>query len=201
MSTHCLNEMINNQKPSSDKLGLGFNSFEASSSGTREIKFVKAQKKASPDGGPINMGGPLNVQAAPKINMGPPPVTPVSEKSMSFQKSILGPRPKHIIVNKTKVPVASDNEVKQFYKPLSKPRVGFSKPNFRSKTPPSRRVNNNYSRLKTPQPKGETCWSTKQPMAFCKLEQLSTSKLHAMGNVSSILKSQPIASNERDVWH
>ncbi|GJW82281.1 zf-CCHC domain-containing protein [Tanacetum coccineum] len=57
-STHCLNEMINNQKPSGDKLGLGFNSFEASSSGTKEIKFVKAQKKASPDGGPINIGGP-----------------------------------------------------------------------------------------------------------------------------------------------
>ncbi|GJT13767.1 zf-CCHC domain-containing protein [Tanacetum coccineum] len=152
-STHCLNEMLNNQKPSSDKLGLGFNSFEASSSGTKEIKFVKAQKKASPDGGPINMGGPLNVQAAPKINMGPPPATPVSEKSVSFQKSILGPRPKHIIVNKVKIPVASDNEVKQFYKPLSKPGVGFSKLNFRSKTPPPRRVNNNYSRPKTPQPK------------------------------------------------
>ncbi|GKA16369.1 hypothetical protein Tco_0696116 [Tanacetum coccineum] len=44
-STHCLNEMFSNQKPSSDKLGLGFNSFEASSSGTKEIKFVKAQKK------------------------------------------------------------------------------------------------------------------------------------------------------------
>ncbi|GJW50752.1 zf-CCHC domain-containing protein [Tanacetum coccineum] len=71
-STHCLNEMLNNQKPSSDKLGLGFNSFKASSSGTKEIKFVKAQKKASPDG---------------------------------------GPRPKHIIVNKVRVPVASDNEI------------------------------------------------------------------------------------------
>ncbi|GJZ68679.1 hypothetical protein Tco_0631919 [Tanacetum coccineum] len=85
--------------------------------------------------------------------MGPPPATPGSEKTMSFQKSILGPRPKHIIVNKAKVPVASDNEVKQFYKPLSKPEVRFSKPNFRSKTPPPRRVNNNYSRPKTPQPK------------------------------------------------
>ncbi|GJT15178.1 retrovirus-related pol polyprotein from transposon TNT 1-94 [Tanacetum coccineum] len=152
-STHCLNEMLNNQKPSGDKLGLGFNSFEASSSGTKEIKFVKAQKKTSSDGGPINMGGPLNVQAAPKINMGPPPATPGSEKSVSFQKSILGPRPKHIIVNKVKIPVASDNEVKQFYKPLTKPGVGFSKTNFRSKTPPPRRVNNNYSRPKTPQPK------------------------------------------------
>ncbi|GJV52281.1 copia protein [Tanacetum coccineum] len=153
-STHCLNEMLNNQKPFGEKLRLRFNSFEASSSGTKEIKFVKAQKKASSDGGPINMGAPLNVQAAPKENMRPPPgTTHGSEKNVSFQKSILGPRPKHIIVNNVKVPVASDNEVKQFYKPLSKPRVGFSKPNFRSKTPPSRRVNTNYSRAKTPQPK------------------------------------------------
>ncbi|GJT42184.1 retrovirus-related pol polyprotein from transposon TNT 1-94 [Tanacetum coccineum] len=49
-STHCLNEMLNNQKPSGEKLGLGFNSFKASSSGTKEIKFMKAQKKVSPDG-------------------------------------------------------------------------------------------------------------------------------------------------------
>ncbi|GJR14048.1 zf-CCHC domain-containing protein [Tanacetum coccineum] len=59
-STHCLNEMLSNQKPSGEKLGLGFSSFEASSSGTKEIKFVKAQKKASSDGGPINKGGPQN---------------------------------------------------------------------------------------------------------------------------------------------
>ncbi|GJV11651.1 retrovirus-related pol polyprotein from transposon TNT 1-94 [Tanacetum coccineum] len=152
-STHCLNEMLSNQKPSGNKLGLGFDSFEASSSGTKEIKFVKAQKKACSDGSPIIMGGPLNDLAAPIINMGPPPVMPGSEKTVSFQKSILGPRPKHIIINKVKVPVASDNEVKQFYKPLSKPGVGFSKPNFRSKTPHPIRVNNNYSRPKTPQPK------------------------------------------------
>ncbi|GJY33520.1 retrovirus-related pol polyprotein from transposon TNT 1-94, partial [Tanacetum coccineum] len=80
-STHCLNEMLSNQKPFGDKLGLGFNSFEASSSGTKEIKFVKAQKKASSDGGPINMGAPLSMQAAPKAIMGPPPAaTPGSEK-------------------------------------------------------------------------------------------------------------------------
>ncbi|GJU88541.1 retrovirus-related pol polyprotein from transposon TNT 1-94 [Tanacetum coccineum] len=143
--------MLSNQKPSGDKLGLGFNSFEVSSSGTKEIKFVKAQKKACSDGGPVIMGGPLNDPTTPKINMGPPPVTPGSEKIVSFQKSILGPRPKHLIVYKVKIPVASNNEVKQFYKPLSKPRVGSSKPNFRSKTSPSRKVNNNYSRPKTPQ--------------------------------------------------
>ncbi|GJT39452.1 retrovirus-related pol polyprotein from transposon TNT 1-94 [Tanacetum coccineum] len=87
-STRCLNEMLSNQKPSGDKLGLGINSFEASSSGTKEIKFVKDQKKASTDGGPINrdgpinMGGPLNVLAAPKINKGSPPETAISEKSI-----------------------------------------------------------------------------------------------------------------------
>ncbi|GKD20073.1 zf-CCHC domain-containing protein [Tanacetum coccineum] len=53
-------EMLSNQKPSDEKLGLVFSSFEASSSGTKEIKFVKAQKKASSDGGPINIDGPQN---------------------------------------------------------------------------------------------------------------------------------------------
>ncbi|GKD11511.1 zf-CCHC domain-containing protein, partial [Tanacetum coccineum] len=110
---------------------LGFNSLEASSSRTKDIKFVKSQKNTLSDGGPINMGGPQSDQTAPKVDMGPPPVSPVSEKSVSFQKSILGPRPKHIMVNNVKVPVASDNEVKQFYKPSLKPGVGFSKPNFR----------------------------------------------------------------------
>ncbi|GKC26536.1 retrovirus-related pol polyprotein from transposon TNT 1-94 [Tanacetum coccineum] len=50
-STHCPNEMLSNQKPFDEKLGLGFSSFEASSSGTKEIKFVKAQKKTFSDGG------------------------------------------------------------------------------------------------------------------------------------------------------
>ncbi|GKA57372.1 hypothetical protein Tco_0756560 [Tanacetum coccineum] len=81
--THCLNEMLNYQKPSGDKLGLGFNSFEASSSGTKETKFVKSHKKAPSDGGPINMGGPLNMQVAPKAIMRPPPAATLgSEKSV-----------------------------------------------------------------------------------------------------------------------
>ncbi|GJV79475.1 hypothetical protein Tco_1515345 [Tanacetum coccineum] len=71
-STHCLNEMLSSQKPSGNKLGLEFNSFEASSSGTKEIKFVKAQKKVSSNGGPINMGGPQSAQAALKVPRRPP---------------------------------------------------------------------------------------------------------------------------------
>ncbi|GKA54336.1 copia protein [Tanacetum coccineum] len=121
--------------------------------GVIAVKKMMRRKKASSDGGPINMDGPHIIQAAPKEIMGLPAATPGYEKSVSFQKSILGPRPKHIIVKNVKVPVASDNEVKQFHMSLSKPRVGFSKPNLRSKTPPPRRVNNNYPRPKTPQPK------------------------------------------------
>ncbi|GJW16531.1 hypothetical protein Tco_0023967 [Tanacetum coccineum] len=84
-STCCLNEMLSNQKPSGDKLGLGFNSFEASSSGTKEIKFVKAQKKASSDGGPINMGGPPSMQAAPKAIMGPPSATTLGYEKIDVE--------------------------------------------------------------------------------------------------------------------
>ncbi|GJS90758.1 hypothetical protein Tco_0773394 [Tanacetum coccineum] len=151
-STHSLNEILSNQKPSGNKSGLGFNSFEASSSGTKEIKFVKSQKKSSSGGGPqTTLGGPHKVQKAPKAIEGPYVCSPDVEKSVSFQKSILGPRPKHIMVNDVKVPVDSDNEVRRFYKPSLKPRVRFSKPNFWSKTPPPRRVNNHYPRSKTPQ--------------------------------------------------
>ncbi|GJV85298.1 zf-CCHC domain-containing protein [Tanacetum coccineum] len=146
-STHCLNEMLSNQKPSREKLGLGFNSFKASSSVTKKIKFVKSQKETSSGGGlPNTMGGPLKDQTAPKVIMEPPVCSLVFEKSVSFQKSILGPRPKHIKVNNVNVPVASNNEVKRFYKPSLKTGVGFPKPNVRTKTPPPRRVNNNYPR-------------------------------------------------------
>ncbi|GJR05477.1 retrovirus-related pol polyprotein from transposon TNT 1-94 [Tanacetum coccineum] len=112
-------------------------------------------------------------EVVPKAIMGLPPViTPGSEKSVSFLKSILGPRPKHIIVNNVKVPVASDNEVKQFYKP-------FSKPNFRSKTPPPRRVNNNYPLPKTPQPK-RNVGRQNQPRGF---PLFSSYKAYNGGNV------------------
>ncbi|GJS82694.1 retrovirus-related pol polyprotein from transposon TNT 1-94 [Tanacetum coccineum] len=146
--------MLSNQKPSGDKLGLGFNSFEASTSRSKEIKFVKSQNETPSGGGPRNTeGGPHKAQTAPKGIKGPPVCSPESEISVSFQKFILGSRPKHIMINNVKIPVASDNEVKEFYKPSLKPRVGFYKPSFRLKTPPPRRVNNHYPRSKTPQPK------------------------------------------------
>ncbi|GJT96396.1 retrovirus-related pol polyprotein from transposon TNT 1-94 [Tanacetum coccineum] len=70
-STHCLNEILSNKKPSRDKLGLGFNSLEASTSETKEIKFVKSQKEMSPGGVPLNKGGLHIAKADPKAIMGP----------------------------------------------------------------------------------------------------------------------------------
>ncbi|GJY96776.1 copia protein [Tanacetum coccineum] len=111
-STHCLNEMLRNQKPFGDKLGLGFNSFEASTSKSKEIKFVKFQKETPSGSGPPNTeGSPHKAQTALKAIKGSPIYLPESKKSVSFQKSILGPRPKHIMVNNVKIPVASDNEI------------------------------------------------------------------------------------------
>ncbi|GJY62041.1 zf-CCHC domain-containing protein, partial [Tanacetum coccineum] len=102
-STHCLNEMLSNKKPSDEKLGLGFNSFEASSSGTKETKFVKAQKKASSDGGPINMDDPHIVQAAPKIIMRPPTAMPGSEKSHANMRLIQSLASKELVRNLSKL--------------------------------------------------------------------------------------------------
>ncbi|GJR60166.1 hypothetical protein Tco_1502328 [Tanacetum coccineum] len=125
-STHSPNEMLSIQKPSGDKSGLGFNSFEVSTSGTKKTEFVKSQKETSSGGGPpIADGGPHNALTAPKANQGLPVYSSKNGKFVSFQKSILGPIPKHITVNNVKIPVASGDDVKRFYKPSLKPGVGF----------------------------------------------------------------------------
>ncbi|GJT33501.1 zf-CCHC domain-containing protein [Tanacetum coccineum] len=69
-------------------------------------------------------------------------------------------KPKFILINNTKIPIASDDEVKRFYKPSLKPGVGFTKPTMRSKTPPPRRKENSHPRSKTPQPRRDQGHST-----------------------------------------
>ncbi|MCO6517295.1 MAG: hypothetical protein J6586_12550 [Snodgrassella sp.] len=61
--------------------------------------------------------------------------------------------PKYILINDKKIPVASNEEIKPFYKPSLKTEVGSSKTKTRSKTPPPRKPNNSYPRPKTPQPR------------------------------------------------
>ncbi|GKE01430.1 retrovirus-related pol polyprotein from transposon TNT 1-94, partial [Tanacetum coccineum] len=78
-STHSLNEMSSLQKPSGDKSGLGFNSFEASKSETKKSEFVKSKNETPSDGGPLRgvsseKENPLVAvpSAASKANQGPP---------------------------------------------------------------------------------------------------------------------------------
>nr|GEV88389.1 zf-CCHC domain-containing protein/UBN2 domain-containing protein [Tanacetum cinerariifolium] len=60
-STCSLNEMLSIKKPSGDKSGLVFNSFEASTSETKETKFVKSRNETSSGGSPLTTeGGPHN---------------------------------------------------------------------------------------------------------------------------------------------
>ncbi|GJW80007.1 retrovirus-related pol polyprotein from transposon TNT 1-94 [Tanacetum coccineum] len=70
MSVRSLNEMLSIQKPSEDKLGLGFNSFEASTSESMETKFVKSQNKTSSGGGPPNAEGAPIMHRRPQSNSG-----------------------------------------------------------------------------------------------------------------------------------
>ncbi|GKC48880.1 zf-CCHC domain-containing protein, partial [Tanacetum coccineum] len=70
-STRSLNEMLSHKKPFRDKSILGFNSFEASTSGTKETKFVKSQNETSSSSGPpIADGDPHNAQTAPQSKSG-----------------------------------------------------------------------------------------------------------------------------------
>ncbi|GJU45848.1 zf-CCHC domain-containing protein [Tanacetum coccineum] len=75
------------------------------------------------------------------------------ESKEKLMESNPNSKPKFILINNTKIPIASDDEVKHFYKPSLKPGVGFTKPTIRSKTPPPRRKENPHPRSKTPQPR------------------------------------------------
>ncbi|GJV21532.1 zf-CCHC domain-containing protein [Tanacetum coccineum] len=74
----------------------------------------------------------------------------VSAKEVESKENLIE---SHILINNTKIPIASDDEVKSFYKPSLKLGVGFTKPTIRSKTPHPRRKENSHPRSKTPQPK------------------------------------------------
>ncbi|GJS97488.1 hypothetical protein Tco_0804456 [Tanacetum coccineum] len=87
-STHSLNEILSNQKPSRDKSGLGFYSFEASSNGTKKIKFVKPHNKTSSGGDPQSIvGGPHKAQTAPKAIEGPPVGNVLNPSTSAMEKS------------------------------------------------------------------------------------------------------------------
>ncbi|GJS02409.1 hypothetical protein Tco_0318917 [Tanacetum coccineum] len=77
----------------------------------------------------------------------------VKSQEVESKEKLIESNLKFILINNTKIPIASDDEVKHFYKASLKPRVGFTKPTMRSKTPPPRRKENSHPHSKTPQPR------------------------------------------------
>ncbi|GJV01999.1 zf-CCHC domain-containing protein [Tanacetum coccineum] len=77
----------------------------------------------------------------------------VKAQEVESKEKLIESNPKFILINNTKIPIASDDVVKRFYKPSLKPGVRFTKPTMRSKTPPPRRNENSHPRSKTPQPR------------------------------------------------
>ncbi|GKA35301.1 zf-CCHC domain-containing protein [Tanacetum coccineum] len=92
-------------------------------------------------------------------------------------------KPKFILINNTKIPIASDDEVKRFYKPSLKPGVGFTKPTMRSKTPPPRRKENFHPRSKTPQPRRDQGIMVVTRNAICWLSSLK--RICSLGTILS----------------
>ncbi|GJR53360.1 zf-CCHC domain-containing protein [Tanacetum coccineum] len=146
-SSHSLKKIINSQKTSGDKSGLGFNFTKGSPSETKQVKFVKAQEVES-------------------------------------KEKLIETNPKFILINNTKIPIASDDEVKRFYKPSLKPGVGFTKPTMRSKTLPSRMTNNPRPRSKTPQPRRDQ--GDKMPRATSTDISLTKSYIQKVSKIPSI---------------
>ncbi|GJX64623.1 zf-CCHC domain-containing protein [Tanacetum coccineum] len=77
----------------------------------------------------------------------------VKAQEVESKEKLIESNPKFILINNTKIPIASDDKIKRFYKPSLKPEVGFTKSTMRSKTPPQRRKENSHPCSKTPQPR------------------------------------------------
>ncbi|GJT94780.1 zf-CCHC domain-containing protein [Tanacetum coccineum] len=116
-------------------------------------------------------------------------------------------KPKFILINNTKIPIASDDEVKRFYKPSLKPGVGFTKPTMRSKTPPPRRKENSHPRSKTPQPRRDQAKLWYKPMeygyaliSFMIQHEFITLTLAQFGQILKIpYNGQAVFTNEWDL--
>ncbi|GJS43740.1 zf-CCHC domain-containing protein [Tanacetum coccineum] len=91
----------------------------------------------------------------------------VKAQEVESKEKLIESNPKFILINNTKIPIASDDVVKRFYKPSLKPGVGFTKPTMRSKTPPPRRNENSHPRSKTPQPRRDQGPQTPLDLGRC----------------------------------
>ncbi|GJV25286.1 zf-CCHC domain-containing protein [Tanacetum coccineum] len=142
-SANSLREMLNNQKSPSCKIGLGFDSDKASTSGTKTMSFVGLSAEKTTDGSTIKVHGSTLPGSVSRIygeketeHIFSPPMSSISDFVINRKKLI------HNSIDESKKPSL---------KPSLKSGIGYVKTESRSKTPPPRRNISSQPRYNTPQ--------------------------------------------------
>ncbi|GJS22381.1 hypothetical protein Tco_0451013 [Tanacetum coccineum] len=144
-SANLLREMLNIQKLPSCKIGLGFDSSKASTSGTKPISFVGSSAGNATNGSTIKANG-----STIPGSVDPPSSEKVAEHVFSPSMSS---RSDFVITRKKLIHNKILESKKSSLKPSLKSDIGYVKIESRSKTPPPRRNNSSQQRYNTPQPR------------------------------------------------
>ncbi|GJU53093.1 zf-CCHC domain-containing protein [Tanacetum coccineum] len=161
-SANSLREMLNNQKSPSCKIGLGFDSSKASTSGTKIMSFVESSVEKATNGS--TMPGSVSCTNG-KIG-----TEHVFSPPMSSRSDFVITRKKLIY-----------NRIDELKKPSLKSGIGYVKTESRSKTPPPRRNISSQPRHNTPQPRRNSSepihqsfypmnWNNHQSQGFVHIE-------------------------------
>ncbi|GKC31462.1 retrovirus-related pol polyprotein from transposon TNT 1-94 [Tanacetum coccineum] len=137
--------MLDNQKSSSCKVGLGFDSNKASTSGTKPIIFVGSSAEKATDGSTIKVYGstlPGSVSRTDSEISTEQVFSPPMSSRLDF-----------IITRKKRIHNRIDESKKLSLKPSPKSVIGYVKTESRSKTSPPRRNISSQPRHNIPQPR------------------------------------------------
>ncbi|GJR71424.1 hypothetical protein Tco_0083789 [Tanacetum coccineum] len=144
-SANLLREMLDNQKSSSCKVGLGFDSNKASTSRTKPITFVGSSVKKAMDGSTIKVHGSTLLGSVSRTN-GEKLTEHVFSPPMSSRSDF-------VITTKKLIHNKIDASKKPSSKPSLKSGIGYVKTESRLKTPPPRINISSQPRHNTPQPR------------------------------------------------
>ncbi|GJV24831.1 zf-CCHC domain-containing protein [Tanacetum coccineum] len=142
-SANSLREMLNNQKSPNCKIGLGFDSDKASTSGTKTISFVGSSAEKGTDGSTIKVHGSTLPGSVSRI-YGEKGTEHVYIPPMSSRSDF-------IITRKKLIHNSIDESKKPSLKPSPKSGIGYVKTESRSKTPPPKKNIPSQPRYNTPQ--------------------------------------------------
>ncbi|GJY48756.1 zf-CCHC domain-containing protein [Tanacetum coccineum] len=142
-SANLLREMLNNQKSPSCKIGLGFDSSKAATSGTKTMSFVGSYAKKAMEGSTIKVHG-STLPGSMSRTCGEKGTEHVFSPPMSSRLDF-------VITRKKLIHNSIDVSKKPSLKPSLKSGIGYVKTESRSKAPSHRRNISSQPRYNTPQ--------------------------------------------------